>query len=264
MKFKLYCLLCYTSLWLLSACAPTKNLVYFSDLKNSEGAMAIENNAEPKIQVDDLLSITVSSLNPESNALYNSGVLQQVGGSTSSGALATKVNEGYLVDKSGAITFPVLGSIQVAGLTKAEAAAKITQQISKDVKKPTVNVRFMNFKITVVGEVNRPATFVIPSEKASIIEALALAGDMTVYGRRENVLVIREKDNVRTTTRLNLNSKDVFASPYFYLQQNDIVYVEPDKARAAQTSLSRSNVQFGISIGLALVSVLTLVLTKAL
>lgn len=214
-----------------------RNLVYFSDLPNTKtDETAIKNYIQPKIQPDDILSVTVSSLNPESNVLFNNVILPATTNGTG-GVIASKVNEGYLVDKSGAINFPVIGKITLAGLTKEEAAEKMTTEIKAHVKNPIVNVRFVNFKVTVIGEVNSPATFVVEREKINVLEALGLAGDMTAYGKRENVLIIREKDGIRSTSRINLNNKEVLNSPYFYLQQNDIVYVEPDnRTKVEQTN----------------------------
>lgn len=219
---------------LLSSCGGNRNLVYFSDMSSSEPAAPIKNFTSPKIQPDDILTITVSSLSPESNVLFNNVLLPQNG---NVGMLAEKINEGYLVDKNGAINFPVIGRITLGGLTKEEAQEKMTDLIKTQVKNPIVNVRFKNFKVTVIGEVMKPASFVVETEKINVLEALGLAGDMTVYGRRENVLIIREKDGVRTATRLNLNNKSVLSSPYFYLQQNDIVYVEPEnRVKTADTA----------------------------
>ena len=208
----------------LSSCSK-RDLVYFSDMESSGFTNPIKNYSSPKIQPDDVLSIMVSSLSPESNVLFNNVLLPQQG---SNNIIADKIDKGYLVDKNGAINFPVIGKIVLAGLTKEEATEKMTDLIKTQVKNPIVNVRFLNFKVTVIGEVTKPATFVTETEKVNVLEALGLAGDMTVYGKRENVLIIREKDGVRTTARLNLNEKAVLSSPYYYLQQNDIVYVEPD------------------------------------
>lgn len=222
------------ALVLLSSCAK-RNLVYFSDLpKSADYSTPIKNYSAPKIQSDDILSISVSSLNPESNVLFNNVLLPSA---SNTGALADKINEGYLVDKDGFINFPVIGKVALLGLTKEQANEKMTDLIKAHVKNPIVNIRFLNFKVTVIGEVSKPATFVIPTEKITILEALGLAGDMTAYAKRENVLIIREKDGVRSTSRVNLNNKDVLSSPYFYLQQNDIVYVEPDnKVKVADTA----------------------------
>lgn len=223
-------------LLLLTTCGTSRNLVYFSNLQNtSEYTAPIENSAAPTIQPDDIISITVKSLNPESNLLFNNGVLPTIG---AGGGLATtiKADDGYLVGRDGAIDFPILGRVQVAGLTKAAITNNLIKELRNHVKNPIVAVRFINFRITVIGEVARPATFLVTSERINILEALGLAGDMTAYGRRDNVLLIREADGTRKTTRLNLNDKAVLSSPYFYLQQNDVVYVEPDKSKALQAS----------------------------
>jgi polysaccharide biosynthesis/export protein len=218
------------------SCTP-RNLAYFSDL--NEQALYTEkvtNAIEPKIQPDDLLSITVSSLNPESNALFNRGVLLPSGSNNSVVQSNSVDQEGYLVDRNGFVSFPVLGEIKLVGLTTEEAKAKMITELKQHVKDPIVNIRFLNFKVTVIGEVNKPSTFTIPTEKINILEALGLAGDMTAFGKRENVIIIRENEGVRTVTKLNLNNKEVLNSPYFYLQQNDVVYVEPDKGKAIQNN----------------------------
>ncbi|WP_233507712.1 polysaccharide biosynthesis/export family protein [Adhaeribacter pallidiroseus] len=241
------------------SCKSSQDLVYLSNLKESEYSINIQNKVKPRIQPDDLLAITVSTLSPESNALFNSGVLQGAG----KGVIASgEKNEGYLVDDNGFINFPVVGKIQLAGFTKEEATEKLTTEINKFVRKPIVNVRFLDFKISVIGEVNRPATYTVPTEKINLLQAIALAGDLTAYGKRENIALIREKEGVRSVVRVNLNNKDILNSPNFYLQQNDVVYVEPGKSKAVQTSLSRNNLQFGLSIGLSLISVLTVLLTN--
>ncbi|WP_254451285.1 polysaccharide biosynthesis/export family protein [Hymenobacter sp. UV11] len=204
-------------------------------MRDADYKEVIKNKTDPEIQPDDLLSISVSSLNPESNVLFNNGVLQTVG-STSSAVATPRTSDGYLVNTDGTINFPVLGKVTVAGLTKDQVTEKLTLEIKKSVKNPIVNIRLINFKVTIVGEVARPSTFNVPSERINLIEALGLAGDLTAYGKRNNILVVREKDGTRSTFRINLESKDVFNSPVFYLQQNDIVYVEPVKSRIQQTN----------------------------
>ncbi|MFD2203290.1 polysaccharide biosynthesis/export family protein [Shivajiella indica] len=218
---------------LFSSCAQ-RNLVYFSDIDPySDFTVPLSQSNEPRIQIDDLLSITVTSLNAESNMLFNVGVLMPSGDRNNT-VVSNPINENYLVDKSGNINYPVIGLIKLEGLTKQEAINKMAGLLNEYVKDPIINIRFMNFKVTVIGEVQRPNSFVIPTEKITVLEALGLAGDMTAYGKRENVLVIREIDGVRTASRINLNEKGVLNSPYYYLQQNDIVYVEPYKTKAIQ------------------------------
>ncbi len=238
-------------LLLLSTGCAKRNLVYFSDIdKSSNFSAKIPEMIEPIIQTDDLLKITVTSLSPESNLLFNSGVLNPTG--NRAGGTET-LNEGYLVDKNGEINFPVLGMVKLAGLTKPEAIEEMSFRLQEYVKDPIVNIRFTNFKITVIGEVNKPATFTVPTEKINILEALGLAGDMTPYGKRENVLIIREKDGIRSATRVDLNKNDILSSPYYYLQQNDVIYVEPDKIKAIQASTNqRSLTLLGITTSVAI------------
>jgi polysaccharide export outer membrane protein len=226
---------------LLGSCAK-RNLAYLSDLQaQSEWTQKLTETAEPKIRPDDLLSITITSLNPEANALFNRGEILPAGATANYGVGANYTTssiyrEGYLVDKEGNIEFPVLGQVQLGGLTKTQAKDSLRIRLLKVVNYPIINIRYLNYRITVVGEVNRPATFTIPSEKINILEALGMAGDMTAYGKRENVLVMREEGGVRKATRLNLNEKEVLSSPYFYLMANDVVYVEPHKMKAVQAS----------------------------
>ncbi|NEM97259.1 polysaccharide biosynthesis/export family protein [Pontibacter burrus] len=235
-------LLAFFTLIYLTSCTP-RNLAYFSDLQQqTEKAEEIKNSRIPKIQPDDILSITVTSISPEANAIFNRGEVVETSNAIPNYNNAGNTppsnlyREGYLVNEDGYVNFPVLGKIKVAGLTNSEATEKFTSELNAHVKDPIVNIRHLNFKVTVVGEVNRPSTFTIPTQKLNILEALGMAGDMTAFGKRENVLVIREVDGVRKMIRLNLNSSEVLNSPYFYLQQNDVVYVEPDRMKEVQAS----------------------------
>lgn len=247
-------LLSLAFLFLLASCTSTRNLVYFKDLEGTNNyTEEIRNKINPRIQPDDQLSITVSSLNPESNVLFNSGVMPSTNGAATGGATA-RPNEGYLVDKEGFINFPVLGKVQLGGLTKEQATTKMTAKIAENIKNPIVNIRFLNFRITVIGEVNKPSTFLVPSERVNLLEAIGLAGDLTPFGKRENVLIIREQGGVRSATRVNLGSRAVLNSPDFYLQQNDVVYVEPAKIKALQGGTGT----FYLGLATASVSILSL------
>lgn len=218
-------------------CNTRRNLVYFSDLKDSAYKSLILNQHDPEIQANDILGISISSLNPESNVLFNKGMLLPSNQSGGESSISGSLSDGYTVDKNGMIHFPVIGMIKLAGLNREGAELKMTEVLSNYVKNPIVNVRFLNFKVTVIGEVNKPSSFTIQGDRINVLEALGLAGDMTPFGKRQNVLVIREKSGVRSMERMNLNNKDVFSSPFFYLQQNDIVYVEPEnKEKSAQTN----------------------------
>ncbi len=224
-------LFCSIGLILLSSsCAPRRNLVYFSDLANKPGdSQIITADTEPKIQTNDLLSITVNTLSTESNLLFTSN-------SNNISKSGYYEKEGYRVDKDGNINLPVAGNVELKGLTIEQAQHLLVKNIGNYVKNPIVNVQFMNFRITVIGEVNQPSTFNAPNEKINLLEALGMAGDLTPYGKRDNVLVIRETEGKRSIVRLNLNNRDILNSPYFYLKQNDVIYVEPDKSKSIEFS----------------------------
>ena len=246
-------------LLLLSSCG-RRNLAYFSDVyDNNEVAQLLPLVPETKIQPDDILSISVTTINQEANALFNTGEVIEQGSTVD--YRNTKSNlyrEGYLVDKNGNVDFPVIGLIKLGGLTKIEAKDFLNEKLLKIVKDPIINIRFLNFKITVVGEVNRPDTFTIPSEKITIFQALGMAGDMTAYGKRNNVLVMREDKGALRFKRINLNSKDVLRSTYFYLKPNDIVYVEPVRAKAIQAT---ANTQL-LAIATSILTIIVLVVSR--
>lgn len=226
--FSIYFSLCL--IILSSSCAPRRNLVYFSDLTSKSGdSQLVPADMEPKIQVNDLLSITINTLSAESNLLFsvNSSNMNKSG---------YFEKEGYRVDKEGNVNLPVVGRVGIKGLTIEEAQQHLVTKLTNYVKNPIANIQFMNFRITVIGEVNHPSTFNITNEHVNLLEALGMAGDLTAYGKRENILVIREIDGKRSIVRMNLNSRDILNSPFFYLNQNDIIYVEPDKAKAIEFS----------------------------
>lgn len=212
-----------------SACVPQRNLVYFSDLSELAKDKISAAEAELKIQQNDRLSISVNSLSPETNELF-------IRTTTRTGTEESRSGQSYRVDHQGMVTLPVAGSIKLEGLTIEDAQKLITQSLSQYMKSPIVEVQLLNFKVTVIGEVNQPASFTVNGTQLNLLEALGMAGDMTVYGKRENVLVIREENGTRSMVRLNLNNRAVFQSPYFHLQQNDIVYVEPDKSKEKEFS----------------------------
>jgi polysaccharide export outer membrane protein len=208
---------------LISGCAAKRDLVYFSNL-NQINSVSEAPGQEVIIAAGDMVNVTVISASLESDKLFQTN--------TNNGV----TNVGYKVNAAGNITLPLIGEIHIAGMTTTQAEHAITQQLSKQIKNPGVEVKITNFKVTVVGEVNKPSTFTIPDGNINLIEALGLAGDMTVYGKRENVLVIRQENGTKIIKRLNLNDVDVIRSPYFNLKQNDIVYVEPDRSKAVEYS----------------------------
>ncbi|WP_316844691.1 polysaccharide biosynthesis/export family protein [Pedobacter psychrodurus] len=237
---------------LISSCVSTKNVPYFQDVSLA-GKSVLESTADysdPKIQVDDILSISIFTGDPE-----NTGVVNQVSSVTTVGQQQVS---GYLVDKKGEIELAVIGKIKLAGLTTFEARDTIRSRAKELFKNPTVQVRFANFKVTVLGEVARPAAYTLPNEKVSVLDAIGLAGDLTIYGKRENILLIREVNGKKEFARLNLNSEMLFKSSYFYLKQNDVIYVEPNKARVAANNAARTQtfaiIGSALSVAIVLIS----------
>ena len=221
-----------------TSCVNTRNVVYFNNIQDSEIASTVE-AMEPVIRKNDLLSISVSSLNAEATRIFNSPNVSQTDAALSSGRGATI--SGYLVNQDGSIQFPVLGNIQAAGLTKKDLKDNISESLidKKLLLDPVVNIRYLNYRVTVLGEVTNPTVVNVPGEKISLLEALGLAGDLTIYAKRDNIMIIREEEGKKIIKRMNLNSTDLFTSPYYYLKSNDIVYVEPSPARVASTSTTR-------------------------
>lgn len=218
------------------ACNPQKKVSY-NYIENVRDTLEknVIKNLELTIQKNDVLSIQVfsNSTKPDiSDALYNPVVINGNLGAASSGANST--TKGYLVDPDGNIRFPRLGLIHVEGLTKRQVADSITSKIT-DLENPTVVVRFLNYRISVLGEVGHPGNFVLPNENITIFEAISLAGDIPVTGKKDNVRVLREVNGDREIGTVDLTSKDIFESPYYYLQQNDVVLVDVKKSRVKQT-----------------------------
>lgn len=178
-------------------------------------------------QPDDLVAISVTSIDPEAVKPFATDLPSN--GESSKGDNAA----GYLIDANGNIEFPLIGTVKLAGLNRIQASLLLKEKITSYVKSPIVNVRLQNFKITILGEVNRPGVFTLNHEKITLPEALGLAGDLSINGVRENVLLIREEEGVKKEIRINLTSRDIFRSPYYYLHQNDILYVEPFKSKIA-------------------------------
>jgi polysaccharide export outer membrane protein len=218
-----------------ASCVNTKKAVYFSDQKSG----SFDAPVIPKLVIanNDLLSISVSSLNPEASAVFNQPNNPPTGNNNTS---TTTAATGYLVDGEGNIQFPFLGAVKASGLSKDELKDKLTKSLvdKKLLVDPIITIRFLNFKVTVLGEVAHPTVVTVPSERISLLEAIGLAGDLTIYAQRDNVLVIRDEDGKKVTHRLNLNSTELFTSPYYYLKTNDVVYVEPNKSKVATTSRS--------------------------
>jgi len=241
MHSKIWMLLIFSG-FALTSCYNSRKAVYFNNIQDT----TLSNTAatiEPVIQPNDLLNITVTSLNPEASMVFNTPnitmpVTATSTGTTPTSGYGTPQLMGYLVNSDGTIKFPVLGSIKAAGLTKRQLENLLTDTLAsrKLLVDPIVTARFLNFRVTVLGEVARPTTLNVANERISILEALGLAGDLTIYAKRDNVLLIREEGDKKIIRRIDLNSNEILLSPYYYLKTNDIVYVEPRKDKIAATS----------------------------
>jgi len=241
----------------LSSCGSPKNVVYFANI-DSAAYRQVPRAAfvEPLIQSDDILTISVQSLGQDAFTAPQ-GVAATTGSSaTSSGG---PVPTGFLVDKSGNVEVPMLGIVKLSGLTTSGAIEVIREKAKSYYKDPTVQVRFANYKITILGEVSRPATYTVPSEKVTVLDAISMAGDLTIFGKRENIILMRDNGDKKDIIRLNLTSSELISSPYFYLKQNDVLYVEPTKAKIAANNAPRNQL---ITIALATATLLFTIITR--
>ncbi len=234
---------------MMTSCVSTKKMVYFQDDETVQLNDALV-NFEPKIKAGDLLSINVSALEAEAALPFN---LYETTGTTNPKPLS------YLVDIAGEINFPVVGPIKVAGLTTKQVTQDLTTTLGAYLVKPIVNIRLVNFKVTVMGEVKSPGTFTIPNERITIVEALGLAGDLSIQGKRSTVMLIREQEGKRTFITMDLTNKKLFNSPYYYLAQNDVIYVEPNKTKINSSAVG-PNTSVIISSVSILITLLALIL----
>ncbi|WP_082458600.1 polysaccharide biosynthesis/export family protein [Pedobacter sp. Leaf216] len=223
---------------LTTSCVSNKKIAYFQDIQSIKQAK-LDSAAiftEPVIQSDDILSINIFTLNPQSGAIVNQAASNTVLGGGANTAVAAQQVSGFLVDRNGDVELSLIGKVKVAGLTTYQARELIREKAAAVYKEPNVQLRFANFKVSVLGEVNSPSAYTLPNEKVSILDALSLAGDLTIYGRRDNILIVRDNNGKKEFVRLDLNSSKVFNSPFYYLKQNDVVYVEPNKRKVSASN----------------------------
>jgi len=234
----------------LASCNTYKNIPYFQDLNLKGSAKEAIDNATPvTIQPHDILGIFVAAADPRSAAPYNNN-LARMNGNASDNTPDNPLNPiiGYLVDNDGTITFPTLGKLKVGGLTTATLRDQLTRQLMPTyLKDATVSVRIINFKISVLGDVQRPNVYSVQDERITILEALALAGDLNITAKRKDILLIREQDGKREYVAIDLTSKALFTSPYYYLKSNDQIYVNPDRAKYGQVDVGARNLTIIIS-----------------
>lgn len=257
-------LLCSLAVGLLLAGCKTPQLGYFQDLKNGDKKELISENII-KLQPGDRLSILVSSKDPNLAYLYNLQVVGHYRSTTSSNNLSTSSIASYTVDEHGDIDFPYLGKLYIQGMTRSQVAEFVKNSLIKNdmLKDPTVTVDFRDMYFSVTGEVKNPGRFVIDHDKVTILDALSQAGDLTIYGRRDNVLVMRQEGKTQNVYRIDLaNADQLYTSPVFYLQQNDMIYVEPNTRRAKEATelgISFSNPSLWLSAASLLTTISVLI-----
>lgn len=239
----------YFTVFLFFSCASKKDIVYY---QNIDGTNISQNltSYEVKIQPDDLLMIIVSAEDPEIAMPFNLTSVTVPNANNLMAVTGQQTQQSYLVDKYGNIEFPVLGKLQVGGLTRTEVLKLLKEKISVYIKNPIINLRIMNFKVSLQGEVNLPGTYTVASERITLIEALSMAKDLTIYGKRDNILIIREINGVKSYNRVDVTKADFINSPFYYLAQNDVIYVEPNntKVNAAAVGPNTSVIISAISI----------------
>jgi polysaccharide export outer membrane protein len=252
------------------SCGDTRRLTYMQGKFDTARLSQVRLN-DPVIQKGDMLSIVVYSDNPQATALYNQSVAVLPGaasGNTGNGTPSEgltqnlssnpPVSGGYLVDAQGDIQFQGLGRLHIAGYTRALLKDTLSLLLKDYLKNPYFNIRFLNYRVTILGELGKPGVYTIPGEHLNILEALGLAGDITIYGRRDNVMIIREENGKRSFGRLDLTKPEIMESSYFYLQQNDVVVVEPNKTKAASSDVTGRNITIAATVVTALAVVVNL------
>lgn len=252
-----YCV--FTLALSLTACVSHKELLYLNDLPpNINTVQNITNDADMQVQSEDLLSITVSSYNPDASKPFNPDVnsLASIAPALQGVNNIAELTSGYFVDKEGFIDFPNVGRVMVRQKTLNEVKVILDQKLKAFLKDPVISIRFLNLKVSVLGEVLKPGTIRLTNKRLTIFEAIGMAGDMTPFSNRSKVLLIREINGKRTIARINLQSGDIFQSPFYYLQQNDVVYVEPNKAKVNSISDITGKALSAFSV---VISVLTLI-----
>lgn len=235
------------------SCASKKDIVYFQDASDYETIVS-DNSHNNKYKIDDVVSINVSTLDPQASLPFN-----LFKGAEEGGFRPEQLD--YIIDKNGEIDFPVLGAVKIVGLSPEETKELLTSKLSTYLKEPIINIRLKNFTVSVLGEVSRPGTYPVNGEQITVLEALGLAGDLTIKGKRDNVMVIRDFNGTKVYTRINLTLKESLNSPVYYLTQNDVVYVEPNKS-AITTSALDNRASIWVSIASVLITSTVLVLTR--
>lgn len=240
----------------LASCNTSKKIVYFQDIQVNRPE-AITEARDITVQPKDQISILVSSKDPQLAALFNLPRVQYRVGDNNMQNTSGDVS-GYTLDTEGYIDFPVLGRLYVAGMTKSEIASFIKKRLMDEnlINDPVVTVEFMNLYYSILGEVNSPGKYMITKDQITLLEAISMAGDLTIYGKRDAVFVVREEDGQRVTHWVDLRTQDLFHSPVYYLKQNDVIYVQPNKVRAGQSTINENSVK-SVSLWISIASFLS-------
>lgn len=253
---------------LLLSCASKDDVVYFNGMDSTNNTIGLDSYS-PTYHIDDELVIIVNALDSEAARPFNktSVSVPTTAAGVNNPVLDARGRERiqtYRVDPDGNINFPVLGMIKIAGLNRQQATEMLQDKLEDYIKNPIVDIETINYRITVLGEVTRPGTYNAANERITILEAISLAGDLTIYGERENVLVIQDYDGKKTYTRVNLKSDELFNSPVYYLSQNDVVYVEPNKTQARNSSIgAQTGVIFStLGVLLSITSLIVVITTN--
>ncbi|MBP6089698.1 MAG: polysaccharide biosynthesis/export family protein [Crocinitomicaceae bacterium] len=254
-------------LLVVSACKTKEKLVYFQDKTSNQkvynDSSGVTSDAVVKtkftttFKVDDFLSIQITGEDPDALAVFTPEVSLQ--NNANGYVQGNPARDGYLIDPEGTINLPIIGKFHIAGLTRMEAIQQLEAKIGLYIKSPVIQLQIQNYKITVLGEVRNPGTFKIPNERITLLEAIGLAGDLKATGVRKNVLIVRDENGVKTEFRVDLTSKDIFQSPAYYLQQNDVIYVEPNLSAQTEATLWRSNGGLFVSLTSIIITTIALI-----
>lgn len=249
-----YYLLAIALLLLGASCSAPQKTIYFGENTPLDPHVQVENIEKRKeitLLPDDIIAINVTSISSITTggalgaadpvAIFNQGgtnynISSTIGGGGGSSTAGSGGNKGYMIDGNGFIDYPVLGKVKVSGLTIREAKDLMAKRLTDFIKEPVVEIRIINYRITILGEASTPGIVIASNHKISVVDAIAMAGDMPITGRKDNVMIIRETEGRREYARLNLNSRNVFSSPYFYLKQNDVIYIEPSRVRRQESN----------------------------
>lgn len=252
-KYFIYLLLIISA----TSCVSKKKIIYFQGSQNFNNT---SNNYEPIIQNDDMLYINVSSFEPEASAPFNLETLgvdeKKDNNTTATNFLIQK--QTYLVDNNGNIEFPVIGTLAVAGYSIINLKEVLKKKLAIYIKDPVINIRIVNFKVSVLGEVMKPGIISFDSQRITLVDALAKAGDLTIFGKRNNILIVRDYQGIKTYNRIDITAADFVNSPFYYLDQNDVVYVEPSNAKVGSATFGTNFASIVSLLGLGLTIVLIL------